>query len=191
MNETFKLGTILLIITAVAGGVLAFTNEFTAPIIEEIRMEATLGALMEIFPNAEDVETVEEALLEEVRESFGNVREISIILEGGETLGYAFKTVSGGYGGDIVTLTGIYVDGTIAGIQVVENSETPGLGTVIEDEKYTSTYVGKSTENELVNVENPSADNEVLLISGATVSTVGVTRGVNAAREAFLEYFSN
>ena len=42
MNETIKLGLILLIITAVAGGVLAVSNSFTAPIIAEIENKEVL-----------------------------------------------------------------------------------------------------------------------------------------------------
>ena len=36
MKETLKLGIILFIFTAIAGGVLAITNDFTGPIIAEM-----------------------------------------------------------------------------------------------------------------------------------------------------------
>ncbi len=101
------------------------------------------------------------------------------------------KTVSGGYGGDITAITGIYLDGKLAGIKVVSNSETPGLGTKIEEEDFSGSFIDKSAENELVAVSAPSAENEVQLISGATISTNGVLSGVNGARDAFINYLSN
>ncbi|MGN9165285.1 RnfABCDGE type electron transport complex subunit G [Tissierellaceae bacterium HCP3S3_D8] len=191
MNETIKLGLVLLIITAVAGGILAFSNEVTAPIIAEIQKQGTLGALMEIFPDAEDVNEIDEALLEEIKANNKFVTEVNEILGSGEeVIGYSLKTVSGGYGGDIATITGIYSDGTLAGIKVVENSETPGLGTRIEGTDFTDSFKGKATESELTPVASPSADNEVQLLSGATVSTNGVLAGVNGARDAFVNYLS-
>lgn len=191
MNETIKLGLILLIITAVAGGVLAVSNSFTAPIIAEIEKQGSFGALMEIFPDAEDFETIDEALEEEIKSNNKFVTEVHEALSGGEVIGYALKTVSGGYGGDITTITGIYLDGKLAGIKVVSNSETPGLGTKIEEEDFSGSFIDKSAENELVAVSAPSAENEVQLISGATISTNGVLSGVNGARDAFINYLSN
>lgn len=190
MNETIKLGLVLLIITAVAGGVLALSNSFTAPIIAEFEKQEALGALMEIFPDAEDVNEIDEALLEEIKANNKFVIEVNEILTGGEVVGYSLKTISGGYGGDIATITGIYLDGNLAGIKVVNNSETPGLGTKIEGEDFTNSFIDKSAENPLVPVGAPSAENEVQLLSGATISTNGVLSGVNGAIDAFVNYLS-
>lgn len=191
MKETIKLGLTLLLISAISGAVLAATNSFTGPIIDEIRREGSFGALMEIFPDADDFQPIEEGELEEIQASNGVIREVNQALEGDTVVGYSFKVVTGGYGGDIATMVGIYEDGTMAGIKVVENSETPNLGTKIEEESFSGSFKDKSTEAELLAVDNPSAENEVQMISGATVSTDAVVKGVNGAREAFVEYFSN
>lgn len=190
MNETIKLGLILLLITAVAGGVLALTNSFTGPIIAEIEREGSFGAFLEIFPDADDFVDIDEALLEEITSNNKYVTEVYEVVEGDEVVGYALKTISGGYGGDITTITGINNDGILAGIKVVNNSETPGLGTRIEEEEFSSSFVDKSTESDLVPVSAPSSENEVQLLAGATVSTEGVLNGVNGAREAFVNYLS-
>lgn len=190
MNETIKLGLILLLITAVAGGVLALTNSFTGPIIAEIEREGSFGAFLEIFPDADDFVDIDEALLEEITSNNKYVTEVYEVVEGDEVVGYALKTISGGYGGDITTITGINNDGILAGIKVVNNSETPGLGTRIEEEEFSSSFVDKSTESDLVPVSAPSSENEVQLLAGATVSTEGVLTGVNGAREAFVNYLS-
>lgn len=191
MKETIKLGLTLLLITAISGAVLAGTNSFTGPIIEEIRKESSFGALMEIFPDADDFQAIDEGQLEEIIAANPVVTEVNKALEGDTVVGYSFKVVTGGYGGDVVTIAGIYEDGNMAGIKVVENSETPNLGTRIEEESFTNSFKEKTTAEELVPVDSPAAENEVQALSGATVSTTAVVKGVNGAREAFVEFFSN
>lgn len=190
MNEILKLGLVLLLVCAISGGVLAVSNGITAPIIAEIERAGSFGAFSEIFPEANDFVEIDAALLSEIMAGNRFVQEVYEAKNGDETIGYAFKTKSGGYGGDIFSIAGFSVDGTMSGIRIVENSETPGLGTRIEGEDFTGSFVGKSTANELVLVGAPSADNEVLLLSGATVSSEGVLYGINGAREAFVNYFS-
>lgn len=191
MKETIKLGIVLLIFTAVAGGVLALTNSFTAPIIAEMEKEESLGAFLEMFSDADDFANIEDSLLEEIQENNKYVTEIYEAKKGDETLGYAFKVSSTGFDGDISTAVGINADGTVSGIKVISHTETKGIGTRIEGEDFTDSFIGKETENELVPVDAPSAENEVQLLSGATVSTKAVLTGVNGAREAFLDHFAN
>jgi len=192
MNETIKLGIVLLLVTAIAGGVLAFSNSITAPIIAEQEKAGSFGAFAEVFTDADDFVAIDEAKLAEIMAENTFVTEVFEAKIGEETIGYAFKTKSGGYGGDIITVSGFSTDGTIVGIRVIENSETPGLGTkIVDDPSYRDSYVGKSTSNELVLVSSPAADNEVQLLSGATISSEGVLYGVNGARAAFVNFLSN
>lgn len=192
MNETLKLGLILLTVAAIAAGVLAFTNTITAPIIAEQEKEGAFGAFAEIFPDADDFVEIDSGLLSDITSSYENVVEVYEVLEGDTVVGYAFNTSSAGYGGPITTISGFNLDGTIQGIRVTENSETPNLGTVVADDPaFRESFEGNSTSEALVAVGAPGAENEVLLMSGATVSTNGVVTGVNAAREAFEANFNN
>ena len=192
MKETLKLGVILLLVAAIAGGILAFTNSITGPIIAQQEMEGAFGAFIEIFPDADDFIAIDEDLLSDINASHANVVEIYQVMEGDNHVAYVFNTSSGGYGGPITTISGLNLDGTIQGIRVTENSETPNLGTVIvTNEDFRESFEGNTTSQPLVAVGSPSADNEVLLLSGATVSVGGVVNGVNAAIEAFEENFNN
>lgn len=191
MKETIKLGLILLLITAISGGILAVSNQITAPVIAEIERQGSFGALTEIFPDANDFQPIDEGKLSEIQANNIFVVEVNEAFIDDEVIGYAIKTKSGGYGGEMFSLVGINADGTIAGVRVVAHSETPGLGSKIEGENFTSSFVGKSTANEIVAVGAPSGDNEVLLLSGATVSTDGVLYGVNGARDAFVNFLAN
>ena len=78
-------------------------------------------------------------------------------------------------------MTGFNVDGTVAGMDVLEHAETPGLGAKAEEPEFRDKFIGKSTSEEIT----------VEAISGATVTTDGVLAGVNEAREVFNTQLSN
>lgn len=191
MKETAKLGITLFLFAAIAGGVLALTNDFTGPIIAEIEREASFGALIELFPEADDFEELDETLLASIKEEYSPIIEGHKALKGGEEVGYSFKTESSGYGDSpIVAITAINSDGTVAGIEIVSNSETPGFGKAIEEDKFKDPFQGKTTDSEIIAVDSPTADNEIMGISGSTISTEGILKGINAAREAYLANFN-
>ena len=103
----------------------------------------------------------------------------------GEDAGYAFKIVAGGSQGDIEMIVGVDADLAITGISVVDAAETSGIGTkVIANEATTAgtgaldQFVGKSGAGSLVVKTNIDA------VSGATVTTKGITKGANAALAA-------
>ena len=190
--KVVRYAIVLLIFGAVAGGVLAYSNDITAPIIAEQEKAGSFAAFQEIFPDADDFVSIDEGLLNEIITEHGTVKEIIEVKSGEEAIAYVFNTISGGYGGGITTISGFNLDGTIAGIRITENSETPGLGTkIVDDPAYQESYVGKSVMEDLVLSASPTGENEVLLLSGATVSSEGVLNGVNDAREAFINFLAN
>ncbi len=192
MKETLKLGFVLLLVTAIAGGILAGVNGVTAPVIAEMERKESFAALLEIFPEANDFIAVEDDLLEEVKTTNKSVFEVYKALKDGEELGYAFKTLSAGYGGDITSLIGINKEGTISGLRVLVMSETKGLGSrIVDDLEFRESFIDKNALGSLIPVEKPSADNEVMLLSGATTSTDAVLKGVNDALDVYAKYFSN
>lgn len=192
MNQTFKFVVVLLFFGAVSGGVLAFSNNMTAPIIAERAYEEGIKAYKDLFTDADEVVPIDEGKLAEIKAENTFIQEVFEAIKGGEIIGYAFKVKSSGYGGDIIIAAAFNLDGTVQGIKVLQNSETPGLGTKIVDEpSYASSFVGKSLADELVLSPSPSGDNEVQLISGATISSNGVLVGVNGARKAYLNYFTD
>ena len=107
-NEIVKLGLILCIISLIASGLLALANDVTAPIIAEQQIAADDAARKQIIPDAE--------LFEKVEGDFGpGVVEVYKAMKGSEEIAYIVKTLSKGYAGDIEIISGINLDGTIAG----------------------------------------------------------------------------
>ncbi len=175
MKQIVRLSLILLVITAVSAGLLSIVNDVTKVVIQEKAMEANLVYMKELLPDADEFKVVENPAIGDVE----GVEEAYEALKGGSTVGYAVKTTTKGYGGDVVIITGINSDGTVAGMKVASQSETPGLGSKITEEGFYGQFAGKSAAGEL------GLGTDVEAISGATVSSKAATAGVNAAIKLF------
>jgi len=100
--------------------------------------------------------------------------------------GYAIKVGTKGYGGEILMMVGINKDGKIGGIKILAHNETPGLGAKAPEKEFSGQYDKKSIEKSLKVVKTkPSADNEIEAITGATITSNAVTKGVNDAVEFY------
>jgi electron transport complex protein RnfG len=97
---------------------------------------------------------------------------------GGQSAGYAIKVVASGSQGSIEMMVGVDAEGTVTGVSIVSNSETSGIGSRVmaNENGVLDQFQGKSAADGTLTVGS-----NVTAISGATVSTKGVTTGVNAA----------
>jgi electron transport complex protein RnfG len=122
---------------------------------------------------------------------FDNVEVIEEVYQGisaGETVGYTFKSVPRGYGGEITVLTGISIDGTVTGMRVVSHTETPGLGAKATEEGFMAQFEDQSAASPLEVIKSGTpGQNEVSAITGATITTQAVAQGVNYSIEMFNE----
>lgn len=94
----------------------------------------------------------------------------------GSIIGYAVSVSPSGFGGNIDMIVGIDTNGSIAGVNITALSETPGLGSRVNDAEYLSQYRGGSGKLTL--------GTDVDAISGATISSRSVLAGVNRALSA-------
>ena len=184
-----KVAGTLTVISLVVALLLGLTNVLTADKIEAINRQKTEEALAKVvsstdceFPSVEDIP---QAVIDAANEQGGKLTEMYEILVGGENAGYAFKVTASGSQGNIVMIVGVDADLAVTGVSIVNNSETKGIGSKVMDNEATSAgtgaldqFVGKSGAGTLVVKQNIDA------VTGATVSTKGVTKGVNAALAA-------
>ena len=98
------------------------------------------------------------------------------------TGGVAVKVVTSGSQGNIEMIVGVDETGAITGVSIVDNSETAGIGSKVMDNlpnddgvKVLDQFIGLTGAGTLAVKKN------VTPITGATVSTKGVTAGANAA----------
>ncbi|MFA0816404.1 MAG: RnfABCDGE type electron transport complex subunit G [Anaerofustis sp.] len=191
MRDIVKLAVILLIISAIAAGALAYTNQVTAPQIASSKETAATEARTVVMPKATDFTLMADDQLASVAEGAGlttdELNQIYAAYQDGTLIGYTFKTTSKGYSGDIIALTGINLDGTLGGVTVLTQTETAGLGAKSQTD-WIDQYQGKSISSELtvIKLGTPN-DSQIQAITGATITSRAVTKAVNMARSAFLE----
>lgn len=88
--------------------------------------------------------------------------------------GYVVRVVTAGYAGDIELLVGVSNDGSVMGLTIRDMEETYGLGSkALTDWHFLCQFLGTSGDAQIgTNID---------AITGATVTSKAVTRGVNAA----------
>ena len=184
-KDMFKLGLNLLIISAIAALLLAFTNNITADTIAKRNEQANAEARKLVLESAQDFEQVKD-----VKTDNSKGVEVSEIYEAkdasGNTVGYTLKVLPSGYGGTIELMVGIdSANGQVSGINVVSNSETAGLGAKATNPEFSDQYKGKPLEELSVLKNGTPGDTEIKAISGATITSTAVTNGVDAAIEVY------
>lgn len=166
---------VLTIISVVIAGVLAVANHFTAPVIAKNAEKATNDALALVVPMANEFKIVEKP------EESTNENDIYVAYsEDGKEIGYAVSVSPLGFGGNIDIIVGFSMDKTISGIEIVNSSETPGLGSKASDKEFKSQFLEK-TPPLAISKNAESGKNTISAISGATITSKAVTSGVNTA----------
>lgn len=184
MRNMIKTISALTVIGLVSGATLVFMYEYANPIImDNQRKEIKEEAVFKIFPRGKDAEKkiVEGEALFEVKDTSGRL------------LGYAFLAEGNGYQGPIKMIAGIEPDlKTLAGIEILEARETPGLGMEIAGDKFKAKFKGLKAEPEITYLKNKPATKpgEIQAITGATVSSAAVVSILNEKIKDIRKNFS-
>ncbi|MDO4810344.1 MAG: FMN-binding protein [Eubacteriales bacterium] len=177
-----KVAGTLTAISLVVAALLGVVNMITKDQIAAINEANTKAALAAVAPEGAAFDPVE--ITDDViaaAKDYGTISEIYTMSTGG----YAVKVIASGSQGNIEMIVGVDADGAITGVSIVSNSETGGIGSKVMENKPNDAgvgvldqFVGMSGAGSLVVKSN------ITPISGATVSTNGVTAGANAALAA-------
>ena len=178
MKDIAKLGGILMLVTVIAAAVLSGVNGLTRPLIEEQHRLALERALTQALPD------VDADLIEPI----GNGDE-PLYYVGYESpkkariVGYAYVAKGKGYSSVIQTMVGVDTNMIVLGMKVLQQVETPGLGTKVEEIKhgesdpwFTRQFIGKQAESFAVDKDKGEIDS----ITGATISSRALTNSVVA-----------
>jgi len=125
------LATIAGIAAALLGGVDLLTQE---PIAAS-QQEKTNAALRDVLPEFDNQPAQETITIDRVK--FYRARKKGVLCG----LAGEFVTLRG-YNGEVTVLAGLTLEGTITTVLVTQQSETPGLGTVVTDRKRQKTLRG-------------------------------------------------
>lgn len=190
MRDYIRLAGVLFVVCAVAAALLGFTNAITFDKIQEQIVLENDKARKEVMPDSDQFEKLDDSTFSEIQSNsnYDTITEIYIAKSGGNINGYAIKVAPKGYGGEVEVIVGISTEGIINGIKVGNNSETPGLGKNAATPKFQKQFNGKSWDNTINVIKSGTPkDNEIAALSGATITSKGVTAGVNQALKAAKE----
>ena len=109
--------------------------------------------------------------------------------EHGAALGYAVTVSENGYGGEIKMLVCFNTLGEVNGMGVISMSETSGVGTRITGEGFFDQFTGKTGPFKFVKNASTSK-NDIVAISGASISSKAAVGAVNKAYALLSELFS-
>ena len=183
-----KVAGTLTVISLVVAALLGLVDNVTADKIAEIDAVNTREAMSAVVPEGSeftDKLEISQEVLDAAAAQGGKITELYGVKNAGADAGYVMKISASGSQGTIVMMVGVDANKAISGISVVSHSETSGIGTkVVGNEPNTAgvpvldQFQGMSGAGSLV------VGKTITAISGATVSTKGITMGANAALAA-------
>ena len=186
-NYIITLTVTLLVTCVIVAGLLGLVNGVTAGPIAEINWEKTQVAMSAVAADPDNTTFAEtplentQAMIDAATAAGGTLGDIYEAQVNGESAGYAITVSASGSQGTIEMMVGVDTEGTVTGVSIVSHSETSGIGTKVmnNEDGVLDQFKGKSAADGTLSVGT-----NVDAITGATVSTRGVTTGVNAALAA-------
>lgn len=170
MRDFLKMTIVLFLACGLAAGSLAVVNNITKkPIAEHVQKQKDM-ALEAVAGGAEEFVVV-------------TPDKVWSIKRNGCNDGHVFMTQTPGYSGPISLAIGTDGTGAVTGIQVMGQSETPGLGAKIVQQDFTDQFKGKNIAQLFLKKDDPRG--QIDAITGATISSRAVTNAIRSTVESF------
>ncbi len=192
MNKIAKLTIVLGVVSAIAGGVLAGVYQITAPVIQAQNIKELRAGLSEVFPGSYKFEEFKGTLdSPDPAVTFGK---IYLVKKNGKLVGMIIDVTTPGDQAPIEMLVGVNKNGTINGVKILKSLETPGLGANANNPHYyvnkekKITFLGQFKGKKITDPFVPKKD--VIALTGATITSTAVSKGVKAAGVAAYDYMN-
>jgi electron transport complex protein RnfG len=174
----------LLVITLVSGLSLGFVNDLTAGPKAKAKLEKKIKALQLVLPAfdnnpVEEVAKISSDLAKDSIEMYPAFAENNFV--GAAIIGSSEK----GFSGLVKLMIGFTENGQIQNIEVLEQKETPGLGTKMKDEKFLKQFRGIDPSTYNLKVKKDGGDVDAL--TGATITTRAFGEAVQMGYNEFVE----
>lgn len=203
IHEYIKLGVLLCVICVISAAALSVTYSITKERIDIQRQKDLMDSLPVVLPQAFTVS--EEKLA-------GSIHYFQGMDANKRVCGYALYAETKGYQSVIKFLVGIDLSGKVMGLKILEQGETPGLGARIVEVKtdqtvsgylknmftqkeassgetnepwFTKMFKGKDYKTMYVS-KTETNENTISAITGATITSDAVVKGVKTVIEQFL-----
>ena len=178
-STLFNMVAVLFTVTLVASAGVGAVNMITADAIAEANALATTQAVANVLPEFDNTEISEQT-----------IDDMTIVVytatKGADTVGYAVETMSkNGFGGAIRFMVGFGADGKILNVNVLQQAETPGLGTKMTDEGNPLLASIQNKNSWEVDFKVKKDGGELDALTAATISSRAYYEAVARAYEAY------
>ncbi len=180
-STLFNMIAVLMIIAICSAAAIGYVYKITKAPIDEAKNNNVLSAIKDL------VDVFDNNPFEEKTAISGSRVELYPAREDGAIKSVAIKAFNNeGFGGRIELIIGILMDGTITGYKIIEQSETPGLGTKVNEPKFSKQFVGKNAYTN--NFDLKKDGGEIDAVTGATISSKAVVNAVKSAVAAYNKF---
>lgn len=170
-NKPWYLALFLAIVSALAGGALAFANNMTEPVIKANAEKQEKESLLVMYPDAslDDFTVLDTADITPLHPQIQSAYSYKDSM-------YIFKCQVSGYDGGTVFLVSIDpANDVIDGFTTISNGDTKGIGSKITESAFAESVIGKQASGQLDT------------ISGATITSTPVVEAINDCAAAAAE----
>jgi electron transport complex protein RnfG len=179
-STLFNMVAVLFTVTLIASAGVGAVNMITADAIAEANAAATTQAVANVLPSFENTEVSEQT-----------IDDMPIVVytasAGDKVVGYAVESMTkNGFGGAIRMMVGFAPDGQILNVNVLQQAETPGLGTKMADEDNALLRSIKDKKAWEIEFKVKKDGGELDALTAATISSKAYYDGVARAHQAFL-----
>jgi electron transport complex protein RnfG len=182
MKDMLKITLSLVAIFIAAGLIMGITYKFTSPIKFKAEKKEKEEALKEMAPDATD------PIMPSGKWTVHNKNfEYYEAKAGGKPVAFIASTAGKGYSSFIQMLVSLSPDMKIRDLKVLGMNETPGLGDQVLEKSFLDQFKGKSL-SQIVLIKGETKEN-IQAISGATISSRGVTNGVKDAVQTLVDKY--
>ncbi|MBN1278009.1 MAG: RnfABCDGE type electron transport complex subunit G [Deltaproteobacteria bacterium] len=186
MRDLIRMVVVLTAICAGSALVLSYTNQATKnqreyQITKYVRGPSVIAVLGD-FDNDPLKDVVK---IDMGKDDKGRIveKDIFVAKRDNKPVSMAYESVSDkGYSGLINVMVGLDTEGKVIGVAVMTHSETPGKGSLVEEQDFRDQFKGLQVPQD---VKLSGAGGKIDAISGATVSSRAVAEAVAKALELF------
>jgi electron transport complex protein RnfG len=180
----FNMVISLFVITIVSGFSLGYVNDLTIEPKAKAKLEKKVNALKLVLPEfdnnpVEDLHLVKSDLVADSIEIYPAYLDHQLV--GAAVIGVTDK----GFSGLIKVMVGFNELGEIKNVVVLEQKETPGLGTKMTEPKFLDQFKGINIADFNLKVKKDGGDVDAL--TGATISTRAFCDATQVAYDAFVK----
>ena len=178
-STLFNMVAVLFTVTLIASAGVGAVNMITADAIAEANAAATKQAISNVLPTFENTEVSEQTIDD-------MPIKVYTATNGDEKVGYAVESMTkNGFGGVIRLMVGFAPDGQILNVNVLQQAETPGLGTKMADEDNALLNSIKDKKAWEIEFKVKKDGGELDALTAATISSRAYYDAVQRAYQAY------